>query len=468
MNIILVVWDATRAQNLSCYGHRCKTTPNLDRLLEEDDNAVIYDQAISASVWTLSAMASLFTGTYVSRHRTHWGNISLDPKLPTLPERLRQKGYNTIGLTPNRAWTSWHCGFDRGFGGFYETRGGILEHKKSGRLVHALNKVLPKACHELRFPELATWKTTSTARKTLKAYGGRKEPFFLYLHYVEAHLKYVPPFSHRKFIRWSKDFLRQFTVNMNAVAYLAGAVQMREDDFRLLEGLYDSAIHYQDYSLGILFKYVKQCGLWDDTLIIVTADHGENIGDHNLMEHRYCLYDTLTHVPLIIKYPASFKPSQKRVASLVQPHDIVPTLLELIDSKSQGRVTEFPDAYSLISSVGERRYAVSEYPHPQITQNIPQKFDLSRYNRGLRSIRTERMKYIWSSDNNDEFYDLQKDVKESVNLIADPSSRMDVDKLKTIYREWSSQFDHQKEDVIGQDRRIDEDVEIHTARGIGN
>lgn len=460
MNIVLVVWDATRAQNLSCYGYHRPTTPVLDRLLQDDDHAVLYSNAYSASVWTLSAMASIFTGTYVSRHNTHWGNISLNPSLPTLATLLSQRGYETIGLSANRAWASWHSGLDRGFQQFYETRGGILQQRQSSRAIHTLNRVLPKICHEFRLPEIASWYTTRTACKAVERYAGATKPFFLYAHYVEAHLKYAPPFHHRPFFRWGKDVFKQFSVNMNAVAYLAGAVDMAADDFRLLVDLYDNTIHYQDYCLGKLFDRLKRQGIWDDTMIIVTADHGENLGEHGLMEHRYCLYDTLLHVPLVIKYPRSVLPPQKTATVLAQPHDIVPTALELVGQDGQGDARRFPDAASLISGDGGRTYAVSEYVHPQITQGIPQQFDLSRYNRALRSLRTSNHKYIWSGDGNDEFYDLAVDSEEMNNVICDPSYASDVEVLRKQYREWSSQFERSGEEVSGMDRRITEDQDV--------
>jgi len=441
-NIILILMDDTRLDHLSCYGYTKKTTPNLEKICEQ---STVYLNNISPSVWTLESMASIVTGTYPSIHNTNWGNLCLNKKLVTVAEFLRSVGYHTCCISNNRAFISWKTGFDRGFDDFCEVRGLFEIRNNNSGVKHFLNSAVAKLAQELRFCEYSARLVNKAAKKRILTYSNRKDPFFLYLHYVEPHFPCNPPLSFDRFIdrkkfRWWSRYL----VNQDAARYLSGNIEMTQDDFELLKALYDGEICYLDHKIGELFGFLKRISLLDDTILIITSDHGENFGEHGLMEHRYCLYDTLLRVPLIIRYPEYFKAGLK-VQSLVQTLDIFPTIVEMLGS-GDGVVEKQFQGLSLLPSALEpkcRNFAVSEYLIPQITQEINPKYDLSEFDRSLRCIRTPKWKFIWSSDGKCELYDLIDDPGETKNVIYEKSSK--AKELQEVMTIWDRENSNLKE-----------------------
>jgi arylsulfatase A-like enzyme len=192
---------------------------------------------------------------------------------------------------------------------------------------------------------------------------------------------------------------------------------MADDDFKVLTALYDAEIRYVDAHLGRLYRRLQDRDLLDETILIITSDHGENIGDHGLMDHQYCLYDTLLRVPLIIRYPPAFEPGKvvKRQVSLL---DILPTLTDLV---GQDQAEVGWAGHSLVRA-DHRAYTLAEYLAPQPTMASLRSeygagFPTEHLNRQLRCIRTERLKYIAASDGAQELYDLGCDPGETKNLV---------------------------------------------------
>jgi len=216
---------------------------------------------------------------------------------------------------------------------------------------------------------------------------------------------------------------------------------MSPEDFEILRSLYDGEISYLDSSINQLVDLLSRLRILDKTMLIITSDHGENIGDHHLMDHLFCLYDTLLHVPLIIRYPKVFKP-RSRIQEQVQTTDIVPTILNIlgIDWNEAGKI----DGHSLVPSVGKAQQQDSEFSisedtyFPLILSILNGKnyeFDASIYTRRLRSVRTKQFKYIWASDGRDELYNLQIDPGEENNLIKSQPGK--AKELKTILMGYS-------------------------------
>jgi arylsulfatase A-like enzyme len=181
-----------------------------------------------------------------------------------------------------------------------------------------------------------------------------------------------------------------------------------------------------------------------NTLLIITSDHGENLGEHQLMDHAYCLYDTLLRVPLVICFPASECPSGQRITTQVQTLDLFPTILTMagvcdaeLMSQVQGR-----DPFLPISGAGGR-LAVAEYMTATAFTGVENRysgFDGSRYDRTLRAVRASNYKYIWASDGQDELYDLGKDPQEEQNLIS--AELEATSHLRASLEEWLGSFKH--------------------------
>ena len=473
-NIVLILIDTLRADRLSCYGYGRQTTPFMDRIAEQ---GVLYERAISAAAWTPPSHASIFTGVYPSRHGVELSHLVLGPDLSPLPEMLRRHGYRTFCVSSNY-WLSRETRFDRGFDRFVhswqlvQTSGTNQALKRQQRkqavgLEPAANGTSTKRRLLLEAGNSANWlfeRATKKLRRSFNAYDDgawrvnrhiarwasdwkrMEQPFFAFVHYMEPHIRYAAPGRYRTMhVPPGTDPTRINKVNQDPWRYLAGRADMGAEDLAILGGLYDGEVSYVDYRVGQLYTLLSDEGLLRDTLFIITSDHGENLGDHNLMSHSYCLYDTLLHVPLIVHYPPEFPPGQ-RISTQVQTVDLFPTILDLADIRDV-QAWDQAQGQSLIhttGSSGSGRLVFSEYLEPEpslsvLTGRYPG-FDASPYDRALRSVRTASHKYISASDGRAELYDLARDPHEEGNLISIETET--AHQLRTSLEEWSSSFEH--------------------------
>ncbi len=305
-NVIVIAVDTLRADRLSAYGYERKTSPNIDRLAED---GVVFDRALSASNWTSPSFASMFTGRAASRHQVVHRARSIPDALHTLPEYFRDAGYATEAIM-YKAYL-YNMGFEQGFERWFNVP---LHH------VHAQSN-LDKAM---------AWLERNEERR-----------FFLFLHFNDPHQPFnqPKPFDSKYA---GRDDLGRFALNLpititgdNHVLGCGGCGQgkgMKRDFKPVAKDLYDGEIAFIDDRLGVFLQALRDRGLYDDTLIVFVADHGEMMWEHaNTFGHGGpWLYDTLTRVPLIIKPHARFaKGDVKRVTRSVQAYDLMPTVLEM-------------------------------------------------------------------------------------------------------------------------------------------
>lgn len=308
-NIVLVVIDALRADHLGCYGYGRETSPGMDRLAE---NGILFSRTYAQAPWTSPSVASLFTGLYPSVHnlratpaRDKYNRLSTT--LKTLPEELKEAGYRTLAVSA-QPWVDPLFGFAQGFDEFVP-----------------LSKVVP-----LYDDREACLKGLELIRKS------PREPFFLYLHCMGPHAPYdpPPPFD----LKFDADyipspFMISFLRNRGILQFRilrelekTGAIDPR--DLNHLKARYDGEIHYTDLALIILKKKLEEMNLLENTVLIVTSDHGEAFYDHGVFLHGSTLYGELLHVPLIF-YSSTLFPEPKRIGERVMLIDLYPTILEL-------------------------------------------------------------------------------------------------------------------------------------------
>ncbi len=402
-NILLIVMDATRAHNLSCYGYGRPTTPNLERFAER---AVVYEKAIATSCWSLPTHASMFTGLSPSAHGANDQHHYLDADVPIITQYLQARGYQTVALCRKHD-VSPATGMDRGFAAFNPNRW-------PGPLTWALRKADNGMARAFGYRDGGARHTNREIRALLPRLQAEERPFFLFVSNLEAHLPYRPPRAYNKFL---PDLPPEkiAAVNQDNWKYMAGEAEMDEADFAVLTALYDGALAYSDYRIGQILTWFEQAGLLEDTLVIITGDHGENLGDHQLMGHGYCLYDSVLHVPLIIHYPRNLMPLG-RVAEQVQHVDLLPTILAVLGDETAA--ASVAQGNNLLNAA-RRDFAIAEqsYPYLDVFQEKFPNAAVSQLNRELRMIRAEQYKYIWCSDGQHELYDLQADPQERHNLI---------------------------------------------------
>ena len=419
-NVLLVVLDATRASDLSLYGYPRPTTPDLERFAER---AVVYDRAIATSCWSLPCHASIFTGLYPSAHGADDQRQFLDPRHPTMAGILADAGYRTIALCEKRD-VGPHTGMDRGFQHFdhgrRDRRAMLLRRLENGfgRLTGTRDAGLARTSRKLRslLPRLAV----------------AREPFFLFVSTVESHIPYRPPRRYDTFRPDGVSRRQAARVNQDRWAYMSGRVPMRDDDFETLRALYDAGIRYADAGLGRIVEQLERLRLLDDTLVIVTADHGENLGEHGLMAHGYCLYDTVVHVPLLVHYPRGVA-SPGRVSHQVQGVDLLPTVLSLTGVQAPSSLAL--RGHDLLSSA-RHPFAIAEQARPDMAtfhRRFPEA-DLRHHDRELRMVRTDDAKFIWSSDGRHELYDLRADPGETRDLVRERPQQ--AGELASLLERW--------------------------------
>jgi arylsulfatase A-like enzyme len=399
-NVLLIVMDTVRADHLSGYGYEKPTAPSLERIAAE---GVLYEQAISPGSWTLPSHATLFTGLYPRDHHTTAAHWKLDDSFTTLAEILAAEGYATAAFS-NNPWVSHGTGLAQGFAAFLDMwrddqrgRGGDDGAALTNELVLDL----------LGSP-------------------GRTAPFFVFINYLEPHLPYAPPASfERRFVPSSApralvDELRGWKTPRE-LAYIlrVPGYEATGDQFRILGALYDAEIAYLDSKVGELVQALDSRGLLKDTLLIVTSDHGEHLGDHHMMDHKMSVYDALIHVPLIVRYPGVV-PAGVRIRGPVQTNDVFPTVLKLcgIERPRTRDATVLPMREEDV--VREDTFA--EFGRPTeflkiATRSFPG-VDVAPFDRSLVAVRGPRYKYVWATDGRSELFDLGSDPSEEHDLSA--------------------------------------------------
>ncbi|MCZ6696449.1 MAG: sulfatase [Acidobacteria bacterium] len=416
-NILLVVIDTARGDRFSFNGYDRPTSPVLDALARD---GAIYTRAYSPAPWTVPAHASLFTGQYPSRHRTDCGSLRLPDEIVTLAEILQDAGYRTVGYTAN-PWIGSSYNFQQGFDKYIEIWREVNTDVEPDTGAARINSRV------LRY--LRWWAENPDARS---------RPFFVFINYFEPHLGYHPPEPERsRFLREGVDRARAEHLSRlghpDEMEYILGRSDLTAGDMEILNDLYDGEIAYIDRRLGEIFDLLRELDLLDETIIAVTGDHGENIGDHGMMDHKMSVHDSLLHVPLVMRYPARIGPGQ-RIDDVVQMHDLFPTLLGLIgiDPPEGVRVEAVPLPGTSVD--GPVRAAgdpiVGEFVGPPVEfiktmQELFPGVDVSRFDRTLVALRSGDLKIHWGSDGRHQLFNVVDDPGELRDLAAAGDERLD-------------------------------------------
>jgi arylsulfatase A-like enzyme len=287
-------------------------------------------------------------------------------------------------------------------------------------------------------PDAGTRYTNRQVYSLLSRLRADERPFFMFVSNLEAHSPYRAPRKYNRYLPDGVSPRQSRRVNQDRYKYMTGHTAMDEQDFEILTALYDGAITYLDTRIAEVLGWLEQLDLLDQTMVIITADHGENFGEHQLISHGYCLYDTVIHVPLIIHYPKGIT-TPGRVTHQVQTLDLLPTILAMLGDVSSETYRSL-QGYDLLSST-RRDFTVAEQAHPDLTL-FYEKFpavDVSRYDRALKAIRTDRYKYVWASDGHHELYDLQADPDEECDIIAEHPDTAEA--LDQRLMEWRNSFE---------------------------
>ena len=449
-NVLMLIMDATRADHLSCYGYERPTSPTLDRLAE---TGVLYEQCISPSSWTLPTMASIYTGLFVSQHGTSFLHQFLDTHWTTLGEVMQRAGYRTA-MFGTGGWINRTFGFQRGFDCFEtEVRG----YKPLRRWFPQTTRIEKLARHiEKRLTADTQGKMTKrlsqNARRWLNA--DDETPFFAVIHFADPHWPY---FRHRGFTPTREGRPSPWVFGMDGHKIITGEIEATDAYLDMLTDYYDGEIAFLDHAIGQLLDQLSEDGLLHDTLIIITADHGEHLGEHMLTGHGNSMYEPIIHVPLIMRHP-EYAHGGERVPSLVQTTEIFTTLLNLVGLTPDDVPNDVRGRALWPSHVAQAplSFAVSEDPAPNVRRlaRLTPDFDTTALEQPLRAIRTEQEKFIWRGDGAHEFYDLASDPRETTNRIAHMPER--AAQLHAMLTKWVESINPLDVNVLEQ--TLDDDL----------
>jgi arylsulfatase A-like enzyme len=395
-NIILIVIDTMRADHLSTYGYPRLTTPNLTKFA---DDSIRFDRAYATASWTVPSHASLFTGLYSIGHGATQEGERLDDDLQTAAELLAAAGYRTAAFS-NNPWVSALSNMTQGF-----------EH------VAAMWKDKP-ALSESGFPH-------PTNQAVFRWLTEVDEPFFLFVNYMESHWPYEAPrrYQDRFVARNLPETLRKRS-GFPALRWYLASSRFSDELVALRTALYDAELSYVDAVVGELLAWLKTEGLADDSMIVVTSDHGENFGDKGHQGHAFSLYDTTVRVPLFIHFPGGNGRGSVR-KDPVQLVDVFATLLAAAGAWSTDPRVAGHDLAN--GPIRDRAVLAESYLPLRYLRRFPNGGEGAiedRFKHRIRSIQVEKEKLIQRSDGRIELYDTSSDPAELDDLSAERPDRV--------------------------------------------
>jgi arylsulfatase A-like enzyme len=387
-NIVLIILDTVRAASLSLYGYREPTSPELEKFARK---GIVFERALSPAPWTLPAHASIFTGRQPSELRADF----LTPfgrRYPTLAEVLSAQGYHTAAFSANHFYVTRETGLDRGFGHFEDYPISLKQTLKSSEIGQLLTDWRGTVITRASAPTLATAETKAFLDWT-EAHNDA--PFFAFINYMDAHDPY------------------QSTAHFDS----------------LFESDYDAAIASLDQQLGVLFREMESRHLLDNTLVVVTADHGEQFGEHGLLMHANSLYTQLLHVPLLIVQRGRV-PAGQRLSEPVGLIDLGATILDLAQAQAElpgqtlARFWRDRGADTLVWD--PIRAEVRR--HPSANKNAAWR----NRNGTVRAAFAERYHYIRNPNGTEELYDYWSDPAEEHDLARDSTQRDVLENMRAM------------------------------------
>jgi arylsulfatase A-like enzyme len=398
-NVLLISVDTLRPDFLGHYGHDRPTSPVLDRIAAE---GTVFDDVTSASPWTLPSHASMLTGLYPSSHGVKNHDRQLTKE--TLATRLRKAGYQTLAVVNSHNIGDKRFGLLRGFeSSFYESE---MDLAPETALVAPEEKLIGNKGDKI----------TKRALRMLKERDPER-PFFLFLHYYDVHTDFTPD------AKWRMEFVSPYAGELTGHTQQLIKYRLREDDLtpedvRWLEEMYEAEIRTLDEILERIFDYLDVAGLAQDTLVVLTSDHGEEYWEHEGVLHGRTYYQEVIRIPILMRGPGV--PAGRRVATPVHLIDVPATIYSLVAVHP----TETLDGIDLTrlwaegAEAPEPRYLFAEADH----NNIVDGEDVVDIGRMIR-IGDEKLCYDTITGRK-ELYDLATDPGELNDLSEERPERV--------------------------------------------
>lgn len=394
-NVVLVVIDAARADHVGCYGYARATTPAIDRLASE---SYLFERHFVQFPGTKPSTASLFTGRYPDTHLAYGARTPAESAF-TLAWGLRAAGYHTALFSQNGyASPMWGIGVH-----FHEAY--YEPHlKDAGRDLPDIWK--PEALLELIEPWLA--------RRP-------PQPFFAYLHFMPPHDPYLaPPDIKYRFSGREPPGAFSSPYPFDEVEPELRATERPWSQSRIIN-LYDGNLLYADWAVGQVERMLRDAGVFDDTIFIVTADHGEAFGEHGYRGHTFSCYDESIRVPLLLRLPGAHPPSG-RIAAFSETVDLLPTLCDLLQVPYPGDGVQ---GRSLLLVMAEEADAVKQHVFAR-SAGDPPSYVVRSADWAMVLYRGGELRAL---------YDLERDPRQLHNVVAERPGR--AEELVAVFREFA-------------------------------
>ncbi len=440
-NVLLIVLDTVRADRLSLHGYGRDTSPNLVNLAHR---GVRFEHARATAPWTLPSHASMFTGRW-AHELDVYVNRPLDATYPTLAEFLRDRGYLTAGFVANTGFcNSWH-GLGRGFVHYedYYDANLVVSLAETVRSAELGRRILlvAGAAPNVRPGETNQRKDAAKINGDFLGWLSRQEneerPFFAFLNYYDAHDPYVTPPGFDRHFGLTPATPAELTLlnSPHVNQRLASGKGVSARDVALVHDAYDDCLAYLDEQMGRLFDELDRRGKMANTLVIVTSDHGEHLGEHKIYGHGQSLYRPEIHVPLVIAFPSGAPPG-RAIREPVSLRDLAATVAERVGHGDQspfpGRsLARFWDpapgrgdsSAELLLSEGIRRgEGDRSLKWPPVVRGP------------MHSLVADGKIYIRNGDGVEELYDLEADPAEAHDLSGSADSRVALEGFRAISR----------------------------------
>jgi arylsulfatase A-like enzyme len=403
-NVVIVVLDTVRRDYTGC-GEGASATPNLDALMAEGTG---FTNAWATAPWTPPSHASIFTGLLSSGHGCSSKSPRFTAGAPTLAELLGGAGYQTVAFHSNPWLTDQMTGLLRGF---------------ESQFVAG-----PRGIEIVNIVSMSRQGGRETVGNIGAWLGGRRSgaPFFMFVNFLEAHLPFDPPPSYRE--RHLADLAPDDLVSTAwAKEVIAGLHRSQEVDWERVRGLYAGDVHTADGFLGELVSLLKGHGLDENTVIIVTSDHGESLGEHGLTDHQLGVFEHLLAVPLVVRAPGALAPGVR--SDPVMLTDLYATVLDVAGLTDAARPKH---SRSLLGPPAvDDRPILAEYAGPPPTllahlSGLNPDLDYGRYDIGYVTVRVGDLRLTVGSDGSQVLNDLAADPEGLSNLAGSEPGKVNL------------------------------------------
>jgi len=451
-NVMIILWDTVRADRMSLYGYGLDTTPRIKAWAER--TGMVFDNAISPAMWTVPSHASMFSGTPPSSHGAGFDHRWLDDHNVTLAEQFRDNGYDTYAfsanpnLSPNRVnLLQGFDKFDLSWGRRWKQK--VVQHTRKKLIKQDLSTEISPA-NPGKHKGVGFYNAGPITHEAMTQWLDKRpdstKPFFAYLSYMEAHKPRVPALENRKVVADDETIklgLRTDLTFQSQLFYSYDKKQYTEAELQAVNRVYDATLRDLDTATADLLDDLEARGILDNTIVILTADHGEQLGEHQQFGHRNGVYQALVHVPLVIAYPKKLEP--QRVTEAVSNLEIYNTLMELtgVDAPTDAQQIapgNLTDLSQMAKSIFAESISIDRLGFGKVKKVHP---DLGRdvWANKYRSVAYEDYKLIETIEFdssvviNHELFHLPEDPHEDHDLSADQPDRVRemTDQLHALY-----------------------------------